>query len=283
MQNIAGFFSKYKEIITFTLLVIISLALISTGNVSKIGGFRTFLIASYGQLQSAFSWMPNPGALQSENRALRRLNLELSAEVTRMRNSLFENDKLRKLIEFKNTSQSNLVSCEVVGKSVVEMRSYVTLNRGTDDSISVGMPVRTDAGLAGVIVSATQNYSLVELLANRNVKVASKILRTGFDGILSWNGDEYFKLKNIPNTFDVKKGDIILTSNYSNKYPADVPIGEISEVEEDQSTLFYDITVKPYVDFHSMQEVFVILNLPDAERIELIDQIEEKLKLQKQK
>lgn len=281
MQKLAGFISKYKEFITFILLVIISFSLISAGDVSKIGGYRAFIIGTYGQLQKAFSWIPNPGALESENKALRRLNLELSSEVARMRNSLFENERLRKLLDFKDNSEYNLKFAQVIGKSTVEMRNYISIDRGTLDSIDIGMPVRTDAGLVGIIVTATDNFSLVETLPNRNVKVASKILRTGYDGILTWNGEKFFKLKNIPNTYDVEKGDIVLTSNLSNKYPEDVPIGTIIKVADDQSSLFYDITVESFVDFDVLNEVFVIRKLPNPERIKLIKQIEEKLKLQK--
>ncbi len=279
MQKFSAFFSKYRVFITFTLLVIISFFLISTGDVSKIGGFRTFLIGTYGQMQKAFSWIPNPGALQSENRALRNLNLELSADVIRMRNALFENERLREMLEFKDNSEFSIVSCEVEGKSVIEMRNYITLNKGKKDSILPGMPVRTDAGLAGIIVNSTENYALAEILTNRHVKVAGKILRTGFDGIIVWNGDQNFKLNNIPNTYDVKKEDIVLTSNYGNKYPPDVPIGEIIEVKEDATSLFYDITVKPYVDFKGLQEVFVIKHLPDPERMKLIEKMKDELKL----
>jgi rod shape-determining protein MreC len=279
MQNFSAFFSKYRVFITFTLLVIISFFLITTGDVSKIGGFRTFLVGFYGQMQNAMSWIPNAGALKSENRALRNLNLELSSEVIKMRNALFENEKLRKLLDFQEETAIKSVSAEIVGKSTIEMRNYLTINKGRNDSISAGMPVRTDAGLAGIVVSATKNYALVEVLTNRHIKVAAKLLRTDFDGLLVWNGNEYFKLNNIPNTYDVKKGDEVITSNLSNKYPKEVPIGEIIKVNEDPSSLFYDITVKPYVNFASINEVFVMLYLPEPERHRLIEQMKKDLEL----
>lgn len=283
MQNILALLTKYKEIITFTLLVIISLSLISSGDVSKIGGFRTVLVGAYGQLQNAFSWLPNPGALQSENRALRQLNLELSEEVTRMRNAYVENKKLRKLINFKSEKDIPLISAEIVGRSEIEMRNYATIKKGRKHGIKPGMPVRTDAGLAGTIISATENYSLIELLTNRHIRISAMTQRSQLDGIVVWEGEDIFKMKNIPSTYDVKEGDIVITSNYSNKYPKDVPIGEIVKVKEDTESLFYDITIDPYVDFKSLQEVFVMEFQPDEERIKLLEQMEEDLKLLKKK
>ncbi len=268
---------RSKEFIAFVILCIISLTLISTGNVSKIGGFRTIVIASTGWLQEAFSWIPNPGALQSENRALRELNLQLSAEVTRMRKSLIENEKLRAMMDLKSVSDNPLVTAEVVGKTVIELRNFITLDKGKQDDIKRGMSVRTDAGLVGIIISVSDNYSMVELISNRNVRVACEIQRTMLDGILHWQGGDFFRLRNVPSTYDVQVGDVVMTSNYSNKYPPFIPVGQITEVTDEQGTLFYNIVVKPFVNFSTIEQVFIIKELPDPERMELIEKVEQRL------
>ena len=81
------------------------------------------------------------------------------------------------------------------------------------------------------------NYSLIETINNRQVKISAKNIRTGTDGILVWSGDKYFFMQNIPKSFDVKVGDELITSNYSRKYPPQVPIGKVVKVEDDKSTL----------------------------------------------
>lgn len=277
-QRLLQIITKSKEFITFVVLSVISLSLISAGNVSKIGGYRTIVIATTGLLQNAFSWIPNPGALKSENRALRQLNLQLSSEVTRMRKSMIENEKLRSMIDLKNESEYPLISAEIVGRTSIEMRNFVTLNKGSASGIQRGMTVRTDAGLVGSILSVSENFSMVELIKNRNVRVASEISRTQIDGILIWKGLNEFIMKNVPNTYDVQTGDIVLTSNYSNRFPADIPIGQVTAVSDEPGTLFYRIEVKSFVDFSILDQVFVITYLPDPERIELIEEVEEKLR-----
>lgn len=283
MQNLINFVLKFKDYIVFSMLVVISLSLISLGSVGKIGGFRAVLVGANGWLQGFFAWIPNPGALQNENRALRELNLELSNEVIRMRSAVIENERLRKMIAFRDSSDQEMIPAEVIGKTSIEMRNFITLNRGRNDGIGIGMPVRTDAGLVGVINAATSDYSLVELLSNRNVKVSAKILRNNIEGIVTWEGGPYLFLINIPTSFDVVKGDIVLTSNYSNKYPKEVPIGVIDDVIKDNTSMFLKVKIRPYANPYSVEEVFVIKTLPDPERIELIKQMEENLKLQKNK
>lgn len=277
-QRLLQIITKSKEFLTFVVLSIISLSLISSGDVSKIGGYRTIVIAATGWMQEAFSWIPNPGALQSENRALRQLNLQLSSEVTRMRKSLIENEKLRSMIDLRERTDMPLVSAEIVGRSSIEMRNYITLDKGAKDEIKRGMAVRTDAGLVGTVLSTTENYSIVELIKNRNVRVSSEIQRTKLDGILIWQGLDMFLLRNVPATYDVQVGDVVITSNFSNNYPENIPVGQITDISNEPGTLFYRLEVRSFVNFSTMNQVFIIKQIPNPERIELIQKIEEKLK-----
>lgn len=277
MQSLINFIVRYKEFITFTALAVISLSIISISNVSQIGGFRTVVIAFIGVTKEAFAWIPNPGALKNENDALRELNLELSREVTRMRTAQVENLRLRDMLEFSVKSEEDIIPAEIVGKSVVDMRNYVTIDKGGRDSIQRGMPVRTDAGLVGIVMGSSQNYSLVETISNRNIRIAAKVDRTLIDGIVVWEGGEDFLLKNIPSSFDVQVGDRVSTSNFSNRFPELIPIGQVTEISEEQGSLFYDIKIKPFVNFKTIEQVFVIKTLPDPERLELIDKLQKEI------
>lgn len=198
-----------------------------------------------------------------------------------MRESAIENSRLRRMIEFKQTTNYPLVPADVVGKSIIEMRNFLTLNRGSKDSILYGMPVRTDAGLVGTIIGTSENYSIVELITNRNVKISARIIRTGVDGIALWDGSNNFTLNNIPESFDVTQGDYVVTSEYSNKYPSGIPFGEITHVEKDPSSLFKKITITPFANISTLEQVFIVKYQADPERIQLIQSMEENLQKRK--
>lgn len=281
MQKFLKFIKKYKEYFTYVILVIASLYLISVGDISRIGGFRTVVIGSIGWLQEIFNWIPDTGALMAENRALRDLNLQLSSEVVKMRTAIIENQKLREMADLKNELTYNVITAEVVGKNIVETRNFYTINKGYKDEIYEGMAVRSDAGLVGIIVGSTKNYALVELIKNKNVRIAALLQRSRYDGILVWEEGEYFQLKNIPKSYDVKKGDTVLTSNFSNKYPKNIPIGYVISVKELPGDIYARINVKPFVNFRTLEQVFVLQFIPDPERLKLINQIDYKLKLRK--
>ncbi len=281
MRKITRLIKRFKDYITFVILVAFSLVLISIGDVSKLGGFRAVVVGGVGWLQDAFSWIPDTGALKSENKALRELNLQLSNEIIKMRNAVIENKKLRRLLKLKKDIDKEVIAAEVIGKTNIEMRNYYTVNRGKKDGLKMGMAARSDAGLVGVVSSTSENYSLIELITNRNVKISSKFQRTRFRGILVWQGGYYFAMKDVPKSYDVSVGDTVLTSNFSGKYPPEIPIGFVVSVKKLPGDIFARIQVKPFVEFAVLGQVFIIKSLPDPDRLKLIQKMEDKLKERK--
>lgn len=281
MQKLIDFVLKYKEYITFVALVVISLSFISMGDVSRIGGFRTALVGGVGVIQQMFAWVPNPAAMKSENQALRDLNLQLSSEVTRMRKALVENENLRQMLQLKDKKDYPYVATDVIGRTTVEMRSYFTLRNPEEEGITEGMAVRNDAGLVGLTVGVTSNYILVESIRNREVKIAIRDERSGIDGILVWDGGEDFNLKNIPKSYDIKEGDLLLTSNLSTRYPTNIPVGRVKKISDAAGDLFMKITVASTANLNTLEQAFIIKHIPDPEIKGLIDKIDEKLKARK--
>jgi rod shape-determining protein MreC len=108
----------------------------------------------------------------------------------------------------------------------------------------------------------------VNVLSNTDFRASAKIQRSRVDGIIAWDG-KILSLKNVPKTRDVKTGDVVITSEYSNTYPPNIRIGIVSDVQEQGSLLFKSITVTPDIDFIKLEEVFVIQYTPNTERIEL--------------
>ncbi|MFM6955437.1 MAG: rod shape-determining protein MreC [Ignavibacteria bacterium] len=267
MRRLLEFLFRFKEYAALCGFTCISLIMMNFGNTTELGGYRSIVVGGIGWMQSAFSWIPNPIALKNENAALRELNLQLSDERAKIRQSIIENAKLRKMLEFKKASTIPLVSADIVGKTTTEARNYATINRGEEDGVEVGMPVVTDAGLVGLIVGTSDDYSVVRLLVNRESRIAGKIQRSRIDGILIWDGEDALTMKNIPKSYDVQVGDEVLTSSYSNRYPSNIKIGTVMETRDDGTSLFRRILVKPAVNFITLEQVFVMKLLPNPERI----------------
>lgn len=281
MQRIIEFIIRFKEYLTLSLLIIISFLLMSLGNAAELYGFRTVVVGGIGVAQSLFSWIPNPVALQSENKALRGLNYSLSREVARTRKALIENDRLRAMLDLKKQTASPLIMAEVVGKVVAEMRGYITLNKGEKDGVRAGLGVQTDRGLVGHVLATSDNFALVQLILNRDTRIAVQVERTRIDGIVAWEGGEHLVLKNVAKTQDIQAGDMVLTSGFSSMFPSGVYIGRVSGVQDEPNSLFRRVLLTPSVDFSTIEQVFVNTKKPSPERQELEQIVAKKLQSNK--
>ena len=273
MRRFIEFVVRYKNYITLSALIVMSFSFMSFGELSKLGGFRAVVVGTIGWIQTVFSWVPNPVALKSENDALRNLNLQLSTESARYRQAMVENSTLRAMLSLPEQSEHPLIAASVVGKTTSELRMFATLDKGMSSGVTEGMACVTDAGLAGIVVGSSDNFSVVRLLLNRDTRISSRVYRSQVDGILVWEGESTLLLKDVPRNFDVVVGDVIVTSQFSTLFPSNIVIGTVKKVSEENNSLFRRILVEPEADINTMSQVFIVDWLPEQERVALEDSI----------
>ncbi len=263
MYRIVELIVRYKEYAATMFLTIISLLFIAGSDDSRIRNFRTISVGIIASVQSAFDWVPNPWDLETENRALRELNRDLSLEAMRLRDAGVKVEGLREMLEFREKASMQLMSAEVVGKPTVQLRNYITIDRGSENGVEVGMPVITPAGLVGRIVGVDENNAIAILIINADSRIAARTLTTRNSGILVWDKEEELLLQNVPAVLTQHTGDTVITSGLSSIYPEDIVIGFIDDVTEEQGTLYHRIVVRPAVNFATLEEVFVVMHTPD--------------------
>ncbi len=258
MRRFLDIIIAFKEYVALTFFVAASLTLIAVSRTTDVMPLRAFTTAVVGAIQSTYAWIPNPIALAHENQQLEATSIELAAEVGRLRRAEVENRELRRLLGIAPHPEWKLVAAEVVGKTTTFQRNMLTINLGSDDSIVQGMAVVTDAGLVGRIYAASQHFALVQMLYNTDLRIASKIARTRVEGIITWEGGPSLVMRDIPKALNVQLGDLIVTSEYSSFFPADVPIGTVDSIASEANSLFRRVLVLPAVDFYRVEHVYVI-------------------------
>ncbi len=247
------------------MLIVFSLAFLFSNDNTQVRFLRAVAVGMFGTFQSGISSIPNVFELQQENKSLRESNIRLANEVSSLRESKLENIRLTRLLSFKDATGLGLVSANVVNKSLIQTRNTITLNVGENDSVYVNMPVITDAGLVGRIVSTSKNYSLAQILLNKDLHITVKVQRSRVDGILNYDGVSALTVSNIPKNADVVVGDVIITSEFSNLFPSGIPIGTVTE-SGNLDNLFKKIEIAPLVNFVILENVFVLKHFPDKER-----------------
>ncbi|HEY6191730.1 MAG TPA: rod shape-determining protein MreC [Bacteroidota bacterium] len=269
MDRLINIVLYFKEYVVLALLIIISIVLLSFNDNTQIRAIRSYTVGAIGFLQNALTIIPNVVELKRENEVLRQLNVNLSNEVSLLREARLENLKLRGLAGLKQHSPFKLVAGNVVGKSLLLMRNTITLDIGEAEGVKTDMAVISESGLVGKIIATSEKYSIAQLVLNKDFRASAKIQRTRIDGILAWDGGEVLHLKNVSKTQDVKEGDLVITSEYSSVFPSEVKIGIVSRLSEKPGSLFKEVEVTSTVDFPSLEQVFVVAAAQDPERKDL--------------
>jgi rod shape-determining protein MreC len=259
---------KYREYAILTGLVTLSFALMALNDAPQIKRIRSISTVVFGVVQEQLSFIPTYFHLQSENEYLRRNNVELMDEVQRLREAKLENIRLHRMLGLRDRTSFKLVAAKVVNKNLMMLRNTLTIDAGTEEGIQPQMPVIGDGGLIGIVTTVTQHYSVVNIVLNTDFRASARIQRSRVDGIIAWDGKTLF-LKNVPKMRDVKVGDVVVTSEYSSSFPDGIRIGLVREVSDQPGSLFKSIVIDPGVDFVRLEEVFVALTIPAAERSEL--------------
>jgi rod shape-determining protein MreC len=267
-QRFYQYLFLFREYVILVVLITISIALLILNDNAQIRFIRSLTVGTIGAIQHTFSFIPNLASLQRENELLRKINVNLADEVNQLREARLENIRLRSMLALKETSSINLTSAKIIGKNLNLLRNTITLNVGNNDGIETGNPIVTGEGLVGRIIGTSGGYSIAQLILNVDFRASAKVQRSRVDGIIAWDGKTLL-LKEIAKSQDVKEGDAVTTSEYSNAFPPGIKIGIVSAITDIPNSLFKKIEVVPTVNFTMTEEVYVMDFVPSLDRLTL--------------
>jgi rod shape-determining protein MreC len=173
--------------------------------------------------------MLHPGTNQEQRLEDARL-LELQTRIVDLESQNKELQNLLGYIEQEPTS-SRPISARVVGRSADNWWQQVTLNRGSNAGIQEGFIVKADGGLVGLVESVTPNTSRVLLISDLKSQVGVTISRTSAKGVLRGDSSAEAVLEFYEKVPNVKVGDLISTSTYSQKFPPGLAVGRVKSLD----------------------------------------------------
>ncbi|NLW44446.1 MAG: rod shape-determining protein MreC [Syntrophomonadaceae bacterium] len=197
---------------------------------------------------------------------VKRLEEELAAlqlENQGLREYRYESRRLKELLEFRDHNLTNMrmIPAQVIARNPNTWYSTVTIDQGSDKGISRNMPVITPKGLVGRVTSVSSDHAVVTLISDREAAVGAMVQETRVPGIIvgTVNG-KHLKLSQIPFYSEVHEGNRVVTSRFSELYPAGILIGTIAEIHTEAEALTKTATVIPAVDLDQIEEVLVVTN-----------------------
>jgi rod shape-determining protein MreC len=156
--------------------------------------------------------------------------LELQTQITDLQS---QNQKLKQIVGYKEQDKTAqlLTVARVIGRSADNWWQQVTLDRGSSSGVQEGSVVRAEGGLIGLVESVTSNTSRVLLISDLKSQVGVTVSRTGAKGVLRGDGSSEAVLEFYEKVPNVKVGDLIATSTYSQKFPAGIAVGRIKSLD----------------------------------------------------
>lgn len=268
------FKSKFFIVLLIVSVIVVALMILSTAGGSKSNFASDGIGIVATPVKNAFyaigSWTDNAFSGVIKAGQYKALYGEAQKEITRLENENVEldtlraeNERLRQLLAFRDSSPYNTVAGQVSAKNAGNMYSDFKVNRGTNDGVKKDDVVITDKGLVGYVSQVGTTWCNVRTILDDSSSVGCIVGRTGdraiIDGGVEYMDDEVCAMSYLAKNSSVAVGDNVSTSGIGSIYPEGILIGQITEITPDLQGLYNKATVKPSVDFESVREVLIII------------------------
>ncbi len=210
------------------------------------------------------AWSSDLGVSRSQLEALRTQNVELRRRVSTLEEARLENLRLKKLAGFTQAANTKTVGARVIGRPTNQWEGVITIDRGTDDGITAGMPVVGAQGLLGQTVGVTKSAAKVRLITDPQSGVASMIQSTRAEGVVRGSIEGKLTMEFVSAETTVRVGDIVISSGMGGVYPKGLIVGEVTRVQSSPSALYQEIDVTPSGELSGLEEVLVLVSIPAA-------------------
>src|SRR5690606_16039412 len=125
----------------------------------------------------------------------RQENIILSSRVARTREAVIENERLRRMIGFRDTTNVRLKPVRIINKDITQQQNYFTLDAGARDSIATDRAVIDERGILGRVVLVSENYSRVMPYLNTHARLPAKVQPLQAYGVVRWEGGRADRLR----------------------------------------------------------------------------------------
>ncbi len=257
------------------LAVMLGQIILISAQVQSKSGVRVLEAVTFGifaRVQSGTSWVitgvrnawGNYVALRgvrAENEGLRKQVADLEVRLQEQRALAGRTVRLQELLDLRSRTSGTLptVAAEVIAGNPIPGMLTVTIDRGSADGVQTDMAVIAPMGIVGRVVGAPARHAArVQLLIDRNAAAGALTERTRSGGMVVGRiGDPPLQMDLVSNLADVKTGDAVIASGVDGIYPKGFAIGRVESVKRG-SSLYLEISVRPVVDFSSLEEVLVV-------------------------
>ncbi|MDR5859636.1 rod shape-determining protein MreC [Halomonas eurihalina] len=202
-------------------------------------------------------------ALVDENRRLREQILTLSHRVQRMASLTAENVRLRELLSATQERDIPFITAELLSLDPDPFTHRMVIDRGRRDGVFVGQPVMDASGLVGQVTAVSAYSSRVLLVADASHALPIQVNRNGLRFVIQGAGrDQGLNVLHVPDTADIREGDLLVTSGLAGRFPPGYPVARVAEVVHDPGEPFARVKADPVAKLQRSRH-FLLLFPPE--------------------
>jgi len=261
MQQILNFVIKHRNTLLFLFLLSISLGLTIQSHSYHKSKFISSTNFISGNIYEATNNVSNYFHLKKYNERLLHENVILKNQLEALGIDSLKIENFK--IDSIEKGAYKYKAAEVINNTYHKTKNYITINKGTNDSVFADMGVITDNGIIGIVESSSGNYSRIISILNRNSRINAQLKKSNHFGSLVWNGNttNIVQLIDIPRLAPLKIGDTIITGGRSTIFPKGLPIGTITNFELNTDQSYFTVNVLLFNDMTNIGFVNIIENI----------------------
>lgn len=196
-------------------------------------------------------------AKQAEH--LRREVADLKRALLAVEEVALENERLKALLDFKESTDLELVPARVVGRSAAAWFRTLVLDKGSAGGVALDSPVVTPGGVIGRVYEVSPSASRVLLLTDANSSVDAIVQRTRAQVLVEGQLGPTCRVLYLSRGDEAEPGDRVVTSGLGGVFPKGMLLGDIVRVEASPGDIFQHAELHPSADFSRLEEVFVVV------------------------
>jgi rod shape-determining protein MreC len=195
-----------------------------------------------------------------ENEALKRRNLELEGQLQQLQALAANVHALEDALTLQKSTAQATLAARVIAGDPSPGSLTITIDRGADDGVQPDMAVIGPRGVVGRVINRPlPHVAQVQLLIGRNAGAAVTFPRSGAGGFAKGgSGDPPLSVEFVPNSADLKVGDIAVTSGQDRLYPPGLVVGTVEFAERHAGV--WTVKLRPSVDFSHVDVVLIVLD-----------------------
>lgn len=219
---------------------------------------------------AGFGWareyMSERNRLVAENRELRTESLRQRVQLQQLASLDAENARLRALMDSPARLANRVQVAEILAVDLDPYHHRIALNRGEQYGVYPGQALLDAHGIVGQVLRVNPLGAEAILISDPSHATPVELNRNGLRTVALGIGDiTRLELPFLPNSADIRIGDLLVSSGLGDAFPAGYPVARVTRVDRRPGEPFARVEAEPTAALNRTRQVLLVWEGGEAE------------------